>query len=120
MTDIFGTKLIDSEVDGAIGASANLLLDDVLVDAVVVLALVPFTRVLCAGVEGLLDLAVGGWCATVVAHGAVIALGVCCGFRAAFDTTSHQMPECGLETKSGGDGQRGWLRRCRISYAALR
>lgn len=46
--------LVDGEVDGAKGAAANLLLDQVLVDAVLGAAVIFAVAVLGAGIEGFL------------------------------------------------------------------
>lgn len=46
--------LVDGEVDGAEGAPANLLLDQVLVDAVLGAAVILAVAVLGAGIEGFL------------------------------------------------------------------
>jgi hypothetical protein len=46
--------LVDGEVDGAKGAAANLLLDQVLVDAVLGGAVILAVAVLGAGIEGFL------------------------------------------------------------------
>lgn len=69
---IFLAILVDSQVDSAEGAAADLLLDQILVDAVLGGAVILAVAVLGARVERFFDLSCGGRCPAVVSEGALV------------------------------------------------
>jgi hypothetical protein len=56
-----GAVLVDGKVNSTVGATANLILDDVLVDAVVTLASLTLAGKLCNSIESFLVRSVSIW-----------------------------------------------------------